>query len=149
MVSNEHIIIREMSFRLPIKQLYPFKQSSGNLSYSFVCRTAGEKFGCIRKVLQPAISKQVSLVFPSLLKQILRWFKVAAACFACCPHNLISSKLSLFAVESIKLFSFNLHDWTLIQKIKITWPLSQAATSRCSDVFTPALQRGLNKTCRS
>jgi hypothetical protein len=62
---------------------------------SFVCWTPGYKSVCNRKVLRPAISTQVSLVFLYLQgnADMIANFQVATVCFSCSPRDSRSLKL--------------------------------------------------------
>jgi hypothetical protein len=59
-------------------------------------RLLGFKGVCIRKVLRPAISTQVFLVFLCLQSnaEMLPKFQVATACFSCSPPNFKFIKIT-------------------------------------------------------
>jgi hypothetical protein len=71
--------------------------------------------------------------------EIVPNFQIAVACFLCSPPDLNVSELNRLTIEVAKLCNS-----TLIQRIRIALPLSQAVTTNLSDVFTfiPPLWEG-------
>jgi hypothetical protein len=105
----------------------------GNLPYCLVCQTAGKK--SVRSYDRSCRHRFSS--FSSVFKQILKMdpkFQVPTVCFSCGRQNLNLSKLSSIAVKPTKII-FQNYTSTLIHKIKILWPLSQATASNQRNVI--------------